>query len=256
MTRFKAIVEYNGLFFCGMQKQKIENNNKPSVQYALEKSLQQLTSQSIDVYFCGRTDSGVHSIGQVIHFDLEKNLSEHNIMMGMNFFLRQYKYMIVITKVEIVDSSFHSRFSCIERTYIYKIFNRKVESVIYKNLTYHVNRSIDIHKMKEASNYLIGDNIDFTSFRATDCQAKSPFRTINNIIIAKEGDTDIINVEISAQSFLYHMVRNIVGALVYISVNEKMKPDYMQQILDFKNRQYAPETAPAYGLYFYKAKYS
>ena len=177
MNRYKLIIEYSGTKYHGMQKQ----NNLPTIQYELEKALYKYCKTD-HVEYCGRTDAGVHAIGQVIHFDTIYNRTNNSIVNGINFYLD--KEDISVLNCEQVDINFHSRFDAKKRYYIYKIFNRQSKLTFMKNTHLHCYQKLNIDNMQKAANYLIGKH-DFTSFRGKDCNAKSQIKRINKIIISK-----------------------------------------------------------------------
>lgn len=246
MVRYKIIVEYLGTDFNGWQRQ----SSGKSVQSVLEDAIFKFTSENVHVYGSGRTDSGVHALGQVAHFDLTKEFDEQVVKNATNFHLRPHKISIVDCK--IVQEDFHARFSAKRRTYIYKILNNNHPSVIYKDLYWNFyKRKLDNNLMQIAANLLIGHH-DFSSFRAANCQAKSPMKTIDFIEISKEGDEILITI--TAKSFLYHMVRNIVGSLVDVGVG-KITIQQFEEIFYSCDRNKSSPTAPACGLYFFNVEY-
>ncbi len=246
MTRYKITVEYNGTTLIGWQK----NKDGMSAQELLEKAVFDFCGQVTDVYSAGRTDAGVHARAMVAHFDIDvgdKDYSGDTIVKALNFYLQ--KKPISILAAEIVDDEFHSRFSCIGRSYQYRILNRKTPTVLDKDFVWWYPRTLDIDKMKAQAEKFIGHH-DFTSFRSSDCQAKSPHKTLDKLEIIQNGD--YIEINVAAKSFLHHMVRNIVGTLVEIGVGRDMD---VSDILKAKSRCAAGITAPASGLYFMNAFY-
>ncbi len=224
-----------------------------TVQSAIEKALTQFTNgKSTQIDYCGRTDAGVHAFGQVIHFDVENLLEEEKVLLGINFFLNKNREQVALKAVEKVESSFHSRFSCVGREYKYYIYNSRIKSPVFEGKMHHVVPKIDISKMRESAKCLIGEH-DFTSFRGKNCQALSPIRTLEFINITQIQE-DIVEIHVGARSFLYRMVRNITGALIYAGIG-KIQPESVREILEKKDRSALPYTAPACGLYFFKAKY-
>lgn len=247
MPRFKIIIEYDGTNLLGWQKQL----DGDSVQSLVEKAIFNLTQQEVEVYGAGRTDARVHAFGQVAHFELGHNFDEYRIVEGINAHLRELKAPVSILSAAIVDVDFHARFSATKRSYIYKILNRQAPPVLEKNRVWWINTPLDIVKMLEASKYFLGCH-DFSSFRAVACQAKSPIKTIDKIEITKK-DAEII-IYIEAKSFLHHQVRNMVGALKEVGIG-KIAPIEIKTILEKCNRNEAPATAPACGLYLNKIEY-
>jgi tRNA pseudouridine38-40 synthase len=247
--RYKLIIEYDGSSYHGFQIQN-ENHIK-TVEGQLVKAFQNLTQSDVEIFASGRTDAGVHALAQTIHVDLPKEFSIHQLIMGVNFYLKDEEMAVI--DAEIVDQNFHARFNAKMRHYRYAILNRKAPAVIEKNRVWHVGgKKLDILAMQKASEYLIGEH-DFSSFRDAECQASSPIRTIENIKIFSNDDERIF-VEVSAKSFLHHMVRNIVGTLVWVGKN-KISVEEIKNILEAKDRSKSGPNAPSCGLYFLKTDY-
>lgn len=244
MARFKINVEYDGTDLIGWQ----ENIQGPSVQSLLQDAIFKFCGERVVVYSAGRTDAGVHAISMVAHFDLEKESAPETIMRAMNFYL--INGPVSVLSCEKVSDDFHSRFSCTQRNYKYVVLNRTAPVVLQKNRVWWVPQKLDIEKMKIASQKLIGKH-DFTSFRAAQCQAKSPIKTLDMCTITQNGDEIVF--EFSARSFLHHQVRNMVGTLVEIGMGKDLDID---KIFDAKNRSAAGINAPASGLYFVSANYA
>lgn len=245
MYRYKATIEYFGEGFAGFQRQE----NCISIQEMLERAIHLFSREVCCVFAAGRTDAGVHAFGQVIHFDLEKYYDSYTVVRAMNHFLRPAR--IAVTECELVSDEFHSRFSAKARHYIYKINNRPSDIVIDIGRVWHIKKPLDVDSMALASKYLLGRH-DFTSFRASSCQSKSPIKTLSNIVVKKCADE--IDIYVSAPSFLHHMVRNIVGTLSLVGLG-KSDVEWVKTVLDSKSRTSAGPTAPAYGLYFLKVDY-
>lgn len=245
MNRYKIIIEYDGTNYVGWQGQK----GKESIQETIENAIYKLSGEKVELMASGRTDTGVHALGQVAHFDLKKSFRPFQIMMGLNDHLM--KSSIAIVASEQVDENFHSRFKAKMRHYRYDILNRRARAVLLANRVWQIPYELDIEKMKIAAKYLIGKH-DFSSFRDAQCQASSPVKTIDNIKI--EQNNNLISITISAKSFLQHMVRNIVGTLVLVGGN-KIAPEEMEKILLAKDRKKSGPNAPACGLYLLKIDY-
>ena len=243
MTRYKVILEYAGTNLIGWQ----ENRQGPSVQSLMKDAIEKFCGARPDVVGAGRTDAGVHAIAMTAHFDLDGNHSADTVMRALNFYL--VGMPVSVLNCEIVSDDFHARFDCTSRHYKYVVLNRSASPVLQQNRVYWVPRKLDVDAMRAAAIKLIG-NHDFTSFRASECQAKSPIKTLDQIDITCDGDEIIF--EFSARSFLHHMVRNIVGTLIEIGLG---KPYDIDAILAAKNRAVAGPTAPADGLYFIRADY-
>ena len=244
MTRYKVILEYDGTDLIGWQ----ENRQGPSVQSILSDAIFSFCGARPNIVGAGRTDAGVHAIAMAAHFDLSGEYTAETVMRALNFYLTNKPVSVI--DCEIVADDFNARFDCVARHYIYIVLNRSSAPVLDKNRVWWVPRKLNVAAMKRAAEKLVGKH-DFTSFRASECQAKSPIKTLDECKITKRGDEIIF--EFSARSFLHHMVRNIVGTLVEIGVG---KPYDIDEILSAKNRSAAGPTAPASGLYFVSADYS
>lgn len=245
MPNYKLIIEYNGTGLNGWQKQKEGN----TAQNILEDALTKLFDDFQPVTASGRTDAGVHALGQVVNFESEKEFDNYSLAQAINFHLINKPVSVV--KAARVGNNFSARFSAKERFYRYIILNRASRPVLDANRVWHVPQKLDVGDMKRAGEYFIGSH-DFTSFRASQCQAKSPIKTINTLKISKKGEK--IFIDISALSFMHHMVRNITGTLVEVGKGS-IKPQEVENILAAKNRAKAKQTAPACGLYFVRVRY-
>ena len=244
MTRYKVTLEYDGTDLIGWQ----ENRQGPSVQSVLSDAIFAFCGQRPDVVGAGRTDAGVHALGMVAHFDLKDSPDANTVMRALNFYL--VNKPVSVLNCEIVSDDFNARFDCVARHYKYVVLNRSSMPVLDKNRVWWVPRKLNITAMKRAAEKLIGKH-DFTSFRAAECQAKSPIKTLDSCTITKHGDEIIF--EFSARSFLHHQVRNMVGTLVEIGLG---KPYDIDEIFAAKDRSAAGPNAPASGLYFVSADYS
>ena len=244
MTRYKINLEYDGTDLIGWQT----NQDGPSVQSLVEEAIFKFCGENVEVYSAGRTDAGVHAISMVAHFDLMRDQDEQTVMRAMNFYL--VNKPVAVLSCEKVSDDFHARFSCVARHYKYVVINRSAPVVLDKNRVWWVPQKLDVDAMKTAAQKLIGKH-DFTSFRAAQCQAKSPIKTLDSVSITQDGEE--ITFEFSARSFLHHQVRNMVGTLVEIGMG---KPYDIDKIFDAKDRSAAGITAPASGLYFVAADYA
>lgn len=247
INRFKLTIEYDGTNYCGFQKQK--NLPIKSVEETLENAIFSLTGQRVKIVASGRTDTGVHALGQVIHFDLNKDFDPYKIISGLNFYLKDEE-ISVISAIK-VDENFHARLSAKMRHYRYEIINRQSKLTLDKNRAYLVVPALNIQAMQQGANFLIGRH-DFTSFRDAECQAQSPVRSIKSILISQKDDK--IFIDVSAKSFLHHMVRNIVGTLIWVGKN-RIKPQDVEDILKAQDRSKSGPNAPSCGLYFLKCEY-
>ncbi len=244
MARYKINIEYDGTDLIGWQ----ENAQGPSVQSLLQDAIFQFCSEKVEVYSAGRTDAGVHAISMVAHFDLDKEQDCETVKRAINFYLNNKP--VAVLSCEKVSDDFHARFSCIQRHYRYIVLNRDTPVVLEKNRVWWVPQKLDIDAMKNAAAKLVGKH-DFTSFRAAECQAKSPIKTLDVCNIVQNGDKIIF--EFAARSFLHHQVRNMVGTLVEIGMGKDLDID---KIFEAKNRSAAGINAPACGLYFVNADYA
>jgi len=243
MTRYKINLEYDGTNLIGWQ----ENQDGPSVQSLLQDAIYKFCGEKTNVVSAGRTDAGVHAICMTAHFDLDKERDSNTIMRALNFYL--INEPVSVLSCERVDDNFHARFDCKKRFYKYIVLNRSAPVVLKKNRVWWVPQKLDVNKMNIAAQKLIGKH-DFTSFRAAQCQARSPIKTLDSATITQSGDEIVF--EFSARSFLHHQVRNMVGTLVDIGLG---KPYDVDEIFAAKNRSAAGVNAPASGLYFVKAIY-
>ncbi len=244
MTRYKINLEYDGTNLIGWQ----ENKDGPSVQSLVQNAIYEFCGEKTDVVGAGRTDAGVHAVCMTAHFDLNKDTDAQTIMRALNFYLMNEP--VSVLNCERVTDDFHARFDCKKRYYKYVIINRPAPVVLQKNHVWWVPQKLDIEKMKTAAQKLIGKH-DFTSFRAAQCQAKSPIKTLDSANITQNGDEIIF--EFSARSFLHHQVRNMVGTLVEIGLG---KPYDIDEIFAQKKRGAAGVNAPACGLYFVSCDYA
>lgn len=241
---------------CGNSELKLINKKNCENINILEQSNTESDSGNVFkkqfiVEGAGRTDAGVHAIGQVAHFDLENDWEPFRLQRALNAGLRKLKAPVSILEVEKVSNDFHARFSAQKRGYIYKILNRPSPPVLDKNRVWWVSYPLDIENMRQGAKYLLGHH-DFSSFRASECQALSPEKTLDRLDIEKIGDEIIFTVE--AKSFLHHQVRNFVGTLQMVG-GGYFKPQDVKTILEAKDRTKAGVTAPASGLYLNKVVY-
>ena len=211
MARYKINIEYDGTNLIGWQ----ENIDGPSVQSLVQDAIYKFCGENTTVSSAGRTDAGVHAICMTAHFDLEKETDSNTIMRALNFYLMNEP--VSVLSCEKVSDDFHSRFDCKKRFYKYIVLNRSAPVVLQKNRVWWVPQKLDVDKMKAAAEKLIGKH-DFTSFRAAQCQAKSPIKTLDSATVTQNGDEIVF--EFVARSFLHHQVRNMVGTLVEIGLGK------------------------------------
>ncbi len=255
MTRYKLTIEYEGTNFAGWQRQA---DNIPTIQQSIEEAIFKFSGQQISIQGAGRTDAGVHAGGQIAHVDLDefsKPMDGFEIAKAINAHLRPRP--ISILKCEIVDDEFHARFHATNKLYRYRIINRAAFLTWDKGLAWQCKKPLDIEAMRKGAKHLLGHH-DFSTFRASECQAKSPEKTLDRMdIITRDYDgadgTEII-FETEARSFLHHQVRNMVGALAYVGEG-KWQPDDIKTALDARDRTKGAITAPADGLYLVRIDY-
>lgn len=238
MARVVLGIEYDGRGFAGWQWQPYQR----SVQQELERALSEVADHAVTVHCAGRTDAGVHALEQVVHFDTDAERSLRSWVMGGNSKLPDD---ITITWAKPAVADFHARYSAIARFYRYVILNRPVRSALMHGQTTWCHNPLDAEKMHQAAQYLVGTH-DFSSFRAQSCQSNSPFRDMYFVDVYRDGDKVIM--DISANAFLHHMVRNIAGVLMEIG-SGKRPVSWTQQLLEVKSRKSAGMTAPPDGLY-------
>ena len=242
--RYALCVEYDGHNYHGWQKQ----NNVASVQETLEKALSKIADEPIEVVCAGRTDTGVNATNQIVHFDTTKVRKDVAWTLGVNTNLPKD---IAVSWVKPVSEEFHARFSASARRYRYVIYNNPLRSAILSQGLSFCHYPLDEHLMHQAAQYLVGQ-YDFTSFRTVHCQSHSPVRTLLHCNVSRQGNYIIIDVK--ANAFLHHMVRNIAGSLM--KVGQQLQPvSWIKEVLAAKNRCLAGITAPAAGLYFVDVDY-
>lgn len=238
-------ISYNGSSFCGWQTQ----SNLCSVQDTIENALYNFSgSKKTKVVCAGRTDAGVHAANQVIHFDTSLNREIESWVRGVNSFLPN---SVSVTWAQLVDKDFHARFSAISRTYSYIIYCSKVRSAIYNDLVGWSFYDLDIDLMRSAMNLLVGKH-DFSSFRSSQCQSKTPIRTIYSASINRHGSFMVLTI--TANAFLHHMIRNIVGSLIHIGRGNR-DPIWIKELLLAKDRTKGFSTYSPNGLYLIDIEY-
>jgi tRNA pseudouridine38-40 synthase len=237
-------VEYDGTNFCGWQSQP----DQRTVQDCLAEALHKITGEGSKIVAAGRTDSGVHALQQVAHFETKANRSERNWVLGLNSNLPAD---MNVTWARPVPDDFSARFSALNRSYRYIIHNRVSRSSVHANRMWWIFSSLDVERMQAAADLLIGHH-DYSAFRAKLCQAHSPIKTVDKITVTRHGDC--IAIDVKAQSFLHHMVRNLVGVLV--PIGEGRKPvEWATEVLASRDRAQGGITSPPEGLYFIDVEY-
>ena len=244
MRNIRLTIEYDGKEFNGWQKQP----NKLNIQGNLEKVISDLTKEEIEIIGSGRTDAGVHALGQVANFKTNSNIPIEKFAIAINSRIKQ---SIRIKKAEEVDERFHSRYNCKRKTYRYIINTSETGSAIYRNLEYNIKMQLDVKKMQEAVKFFVGEH-DFSAFKSSGTSSKSSVRTIYNAKVEQDGERIII--ELTGNGFLYNMVRIISGTLVEVGLN-KIKPEDITKIIESKNRQNAGKTLTPCVLYLVSVEY-
>jgi tRNA pseudouridine38-40 synthase len=245
MPRYKIIVEYDGTPFFGWQWQ----DTLPSVQGALMQAIHSLTGERAAVQGAGRTDAGVHALGQVAHFDLTKDYETDTVRDALNAHLRPHP--VAVLSAEKVAAEFDARRSATRRHYLYRIANRRPDLALDRLRAWRVPRRLDVEAMHAAAQRLVGKH-DFTTFRSTECQAKSPEKTLDRLDVSRAGDE--VHIVAVARSFLHNQVRSMVGTLVPVG-DGKWSPDDVSRILAARDRTACGQVAPPEGLYLVRVDY-
>ncbi len=244
MARLAVGVEYDGRGFCGWQLQ----DGLASIQEAVQAALGKVCDHRVELTAAGRTDAGVHARGQVAHFQSDAERTDRALVLGANTLLREG---LALRWARRVPDHFHARHSALARTYRYCILNRNTRSALAAGRVAFLHRSLDVERMREAARHLIGSH-DFSAFRAAECQARSPARDLTQLELRRVGD--FLVMEVTANAFLHHMVRNIAGLLIHIGQGEA-EPVHAAEVLAGRDRRLAPATAPAAGLYLWRVHY-
>ena len=242
--RIAAILEYDGAGFSGWQRQA----HARSVQGVVEEALSAVADEPIQVTVAGRTDAGVHAVAQVLHFDTSAARSDYSWVRGANSNLPPE---VALLWAGQVDDGFHARYSATGRHYHYVVLNRPIRPTYLAHRVTHEYRLLDVVSMQEAARYLLGEH-DFTSFRAADCQAKSPVRELRALEVARHGE--LVHIRAHANAFLQHMVRNLAGVLMTIGAGER-EPAWAKQVLEARDRAAGGVTADPHGLYLREIEY-
>ncbi len=242
--RYALAIEYDGSAFYGWQWQR----QSPTVQEVLEQALSKVADHACQVQAAGRTDRGVHARAQIAHFDSTAQRDQRAWLLGLNANLPP---AATVLWVKPVSGDFHARFSAISRSYTYRICNRRVRPALERDFSAWCHRPLDTEAMHHAAQSLLGEH-DFSSFRGSGCQSRSARRKVLSIAVEREGEW--VNIQITANAFLYHMVRNIAGSLLAVGTGEHSH-EWLQQTLAARDRTQAGITAPAQGLFFLSAAY-
>jgi tRNA pseudouridine38-40 synthase len=238
--RYMLVVEYDGAPFTGWQRQE----NGLAVQQLVEEAIEVFAGRPVRLHCAGRTDSGVHALHQVVHVDLDRPMRVDKIRDATNAQMRDHP--VVVREVREVTQAFHARLSAVRRHYLYRILNRPAPASVDRGRVWHVRQRIDVDVMHEAAQHLVG-HFDFTTFRATQCQGRTPWKTLERLDVSAAGDE--IHVRASSRSFLHHQVRSMVGTLAQAGIGRWRVQD-VADALHARDRRACGPVAPAHGLYF------
>ncbi|TVR11777.1 MAG: tRNA pseudouridine(38-40) synthase TruA [Salinarimonadaceae bacterium] len=245
MPRYMLVIEYDGAPFAGWQRQE----NALAVQQVVEEAIEAFAGRPVRLHCAGRTDAGVHALHQVAHVDLDKPMPIDTVRDATNAHMRDYP--VVVREVREVGEGFHARLSASKRHYLYRILNRPAPPSVDRSRVWHVRQRIDVDVMREAAARLVG-HFDFTTFRASQCQGKSPIKTLERLDVERVGDE--IHVYASSRSFLHHQVRSMVGTTAQAGIG-RWSVDDVAAALAAKDRRACGPVAPAEGLYFIGVDY-
>ncbi|GLQ53237.1 tRNA pseudouridine(38-40) synthase TruA [Devosia nitrariae] len=245
MPRYKLTLEYDGSPFKGWQRQA----DQPSVQQALEEAIARFSGETVVTQAAGRTDTGVHALGQIVHFDLEREWDPFRIREALNYHLRPAP--VAVLEAEAVDETFEARFSATARHYEFRILNRRAPAALERHHVWHVPMPLDADAMHAAAQLILGKH-DFSTFRAAECQSNSPVKTLDHFAVRRELDHLVITAR--ARSFLHHQVRSMVGSLKLVGEG-KWTPADFRAALDAADRSRCGPLAPPDGLYLTRVVY-
>lgn len=246
MTRFALTLEFDGGPFMGLQRQ----SHGPSVQQAVEEAVLAVTGETVVMHAAGRTDAGVHALAMRAHVDIEKDFAPFRLQEALNALLRPAP--IAVIGCVVVPGDWHARFSCIGRSYLYRIVNRRAPLTLDRGKAWQVGGPLDAEAMHRAAQALVGLH-DFTTFRSVNCQSASPLKTLDRLDVRREGEC--ILVETAARSYLHHQVRSMVGCLVLVGLG-RWTESRIAEALAARDRHALGLNAPADGLYFTEARYT
>ncbi|OJT94917.1 MAG: tRNA pseudouridine(38-40) synthase TruA [Alphaproteobacteria bacterium 65-7] len=245
MPRYRLTLEYDGGPFVGWQRQA----EGASVQASLEAAIEKLSGERVTVTGAGRTDAGVHALGQVAHFDLEKSFAPGKVRDALNFHLRPDP--IAVLEAAEATGDFHARFSATSRHYLFRILNRRSPPALDRGRVWHVSPALDAEAMDAAARHLVGRH-DFTTFRAAECQSQSPVKTLDRLTVSRRADE--IHIEASARSFLHHQIRSFAGTLKLVGEG-KWTPRDVKTALEARDRTACGPVSPPDGLYLTRVDY-
>jgi tRNA pseudouridine38-40 synthase len=243
--RYRLTLEYDGAPFVGWQRQ----DNGPSVQGVLEAAIEKLSGERVTVTGAGRTDAGVHALGQAAHFDLVKEFEPGKVRDALNYHLRPDS--VSVLDAAITNGEFHARFSATARHYLFRILNRRSPPALENGRVWHVSSRLDAEAMHAAAQVLVGQH-DFTTFRAAECQARTPVKTLDRLDVSRRADE--IHIEASARSFLHHQIRSFAGTLKLVGEG-KWTPLDVKKALDAHDRAACGPVSPPEGLYLVRVDY-
>ncbi len=251
MARYRFLIEYDGAPFSGWQRQ----DDRPSVQGALESALRRLGEVDPIVQGAGRTDAGVHAWGQVAHSDLDRPWTPFRLSEAVNAHLREAGDPVSVLECQVASGDFHARFSAVQRHYIYRIICRRAPLTVDRGLAWNVKVDLDIAAMDAAAKVLLGEH-DFTTFRSTECQARSPVKTLNTLDVCSRPlpHGSVIEISTTARSYLHNQVRSLAGSLKHVGEGKWTKDDLMTA-LQARDRRACGTVAPAHGLYLVSVGY-
>jgi tRNA pseudouridine38-40 synthase len=245
MTRLALTLEFDGGPYMCLQRQ----DHGPSVQESVERAVYEVTGERATMHSAGRTDSGVHALAMVSHVDVAKAIAPFRLMEALNARLRPEP--IAVLACEARPDDWHARFSCVGRSYLYRIHNRRAPLTLERGRAWQVTRPLDAEAMDRAAQALVGHH-DFTTFRSAHCQAESPLKTLDRLAVRREGEQVLIAAE--ARSFLHHQVRSMVGTLALVGLGQ-WREEQVAEALEARDRSALGLNAPAEGLYFVEARY-
>ncbi|MDA1070793.1 MAG: tRNA pseudouridine(38-40) synthase TruA [Proteobacteria bacterium] len=245
MARYRLTIEYDGTAYVGWQRQ----DNGPSIQGALERAIHAFCGETVTLQGAGRTDAGVHALGQVAHGDLDRDWPADTVRDAINSHLRPEP--IAVLRAERVADGFSARFDAIERSYLYRILNRRSPPTLDVDRAWHVNRPLDADAMHEAAQVLVGHH-DFSTFRDAQCQAASPVKSLDAFAVTRQDD--LVCFRVRARSFLHRQVRSMVGSLSHVGEGRWKAAD-LKAALDAADRKACGVVAPACGLYLTAVRY-
>jgi len=248
MPRYKLTIEYDGTPYRGWQAQ----DGLTTIQQAIETAITEFARHPVTVFAAGRTDAGVHALGQIAHVDLEEEWPEWKIAEATNGLLKLAGHPVAILKVETVSDEFDARFSATKRHYVYRIINRQANLTVDLGRAWHIRKNLDVAAMDEAAKVLLGHH-DFTTFRSTDCQAKNPERTLDQLDVVHISHQEI-EIRCASRAFLHNQVRSLAGSLKLVGDGRWTRAD-LKSALEAKDRKACGPVAPACGLYLLKVDY-